>query len=142
MLHAADGDIDLSFFSTDASLRDSWAIKLQSRLEEEQRSPAAMFKIGDVNVINAEVGQLCSLHGRAHPQSLHACMQVRLLKCLVDNIVVDISFNSCGGLCTLAFLENVDRMVSKDHLFKRSIILVNFTDPWARLSSVKRFLPS
>ena len=49
--------------------------------------------------------------------------QVKLLKCLVDNIVVDISFDTLNGLCTLAFLEVVDRHVGRAHLFKRSIIL-------------------
>lgn len=29
------------------------------------------------------------------------------MKCLVQNIVVDISFNQLGGLCTLCFLEQV-----------------------------------
>lgn len=33
--------------------------------------------------------------------------QVKLVKCLVQNIVVDISFNQLGGLCTLCFLEQV-----------------------------------
>ena len=58
---------------------------------------------------------------------LHALRQaqVKLLKCLVDNIVVDISFNQLGGLCTLAFLEEIDRLVRPEHLFKRSIILVS-----------------
>ena len=50
-------------------------------------------------------------------------MQVRLLKCLVDNIVVDISFETLGGLCTVAFLESIDRKLQEDHIFKRSIIL-------------------
>lgn len=57
----------------------------------------------------------------------HAAMpwpQVKLLKCLVDNIVVDISFDTLNGLCTVAFLEAVDRHVGREHLFKRSIILV------------------
>ena len=34
-------------------------------------------------------------------------LQVKIIKCLVDNIVVDISFNQLGGLCTLCFLEEV-----------------------------------
>nr|XP_023892053.1 uncharacterized protein LOC112004059 [Quercus suber]POE61264.1 hypothetical protein CFP56_43666 [Quercus suber] len=50
--------------------------------------------------------------------------EVKLVKCLVQNIVVDISFNQLGGLCTLCFLEKVDRLIGKDHLFKRSIILI------------------
>ena len=33
--------------------------------------------------------------------------QVKIIKCLVENIVVDISFNQVGGLCTLCFLEEV-----------------------------------
>ena len=37
--------------------------------------------------------------------------QVKLIKCLVDNIVVDISFNQVGGLCTLCFLEQVCSLV-------------------------------
>lgn len=39
-------------------------------------------------------------------------MQVKLVKCIVQNIVVDISFNQLGGLCTLCFLEKVS---SEDH---------------------------
>ncbi|XP_058075306.1 uncharacterized protein LOC131223814 isoform X2 [Magnolia sinica] len=50
--------------------------------------------------------------------------EVKLVKCLVQNIVVDISFNQLGGLCALCFLEQVDRLIGKDHLFKRSIILI------------------
>ena len=34
-------------------------------------------------------------------------VQVKIIKCLVENIVVDISFNQVGGLCTLCFLEEV-----------------------------------
>ncbi|KAI7995156.1 hypothetical protein LOK49_LG11G00117 [Camellia lanceoleosa] len=50
--------------------------------------------------------------------------QVKIIKCLVENIVVDISFNQLGGLCTLCFLEEVDHLINQNHLFKRSIILI------------------
>lgn len=33
--------------------------------------------------------------------------QVKLVKCIVQDIVVDVSFNQIGGLCTLCFLEQV-----------------------------------
>ena len=36
--------------------------------------------------------------------------QVKLIKCLVENVVVDISFNQIGGLCTLCFLEEVSQL--------------------------------
>lgn len=67
------------------------------------------------------------------PQSVKATLwsQVKLLKCLVDNIVVDISFDTLNGLCTVAFLEAVDRHVGREHLFKRSIILVRPFSPRA-----------
>ncbi len=42
----------------------------------------------------------------------------------MDNIVVDISFNQYGGLCTLAFLEEIDLKIGGSNIFKRSIILV------------------
>jgi hypothetical protein len=55
-----DGDIDLSVFcsqETAQSIRDSWAVKLQSVIEHEQSSGNAPYKIGDVTVINAEVSK-------------------------------------------------------------------------------------
>ncbi|MCO5571564.1 hypothetical protein L7F22_025308 [Adiantum nelumboides] len=49
---------------------------------------------------------------------------VPVVKCLVENIIVDITFNQLGGLSTLCFLEQVDKEIGQDHLFKKSIILV------------------
>jgi hypothetical protein len=43
-------------------------------------------------------------------------LQVKIVKCLVENIVVDISFNQIGGLCTLCFLEEVCAVLSS-HLW-------------------------
>jgi hypothetical protein len=42
----------------------------------------------------------------------------------VSGISVDISVNQIGGLATLAFLEEVDRLIGRDHIFKRSIVFV------------------
>eukprot|EP00198_Chlamydomonas_reinhardtii_P004682 XP_001694018.1 predicted protein [Chlamydomonas reinhardtii] len=110
-----DGDIDLSIYSYSSraqslkdQLRDTWATTLQLCLEDEANNPHAAFKVANVQVIHAEV---------------------KLLKCLVDNIVVDISFFQIGGLNTYNFLEDVDAFVDKaitarKHLFKDSIILV------------------
>ncbi|KAG7990572.1 hypothetical protein I3843_02G031700 [Carya illinoinensis] len=49
---------------------------------------------------------------------------VKIIKCLVENILADISFDQLGGLCTLCFLEEVDHLINQNHLFKRSIILI------------------
>ncbi|KAL9236156.1 hypothetical protein vseg_010857 [Gypsophila vaccaria] len=97
-----DGDIDLTAFCN-FNFEDTFANEVFSVLEAEDGNPAAKFVVKDVQYIHAEV---------------------KLVKCLVQNIVVDISFNQIGGLCTLCFLEEIDRLIGKDHLFKRSIILI------------------
>ncbi|GAB2288145.1 hypothetical protein Dimus_022488 [Dionaea muscipula] len=50
--------------------------------------------------------------------------QVKLVKCTVGNIAVDISFNQLAGLCALSFLEQVDQFIGKENLFKRCVILI------------------
>ncbi|XP_072975133.1 uncharacterized protein, partial [Typha angustifolia] len=97
-----DGDIDLTALGSSSS--DSTLVSdVRCLLESEEDDEDAEFEIKDVQYINAEV---------------------RLIKCLIQNIVVDISFNQIGGLCTLCFLELVDHQIGKDHLFKRSILLI------------------
>ncbi|KAF4393950.1 hypothetical protein G4B88_025919 [Cannabis sativa] len=97
-----DGDIDLTAFGG-LNVEEALANDVCSVLEREEKNNAAEFVVKDVQLIRAEV---------------------KLVKCLVQNIVVDISFNQLGGLCTLCFLEQVDCLISKDHIFKRSIILI------------------
>ncbi|KAK9724745.1 hypothetical protein RND81_05G095900 [Saponaria officinalis] len=98
-----DGDIDLTAFSEDQNVNDNWAKEVQYMLQMEEKNEYAEFPVKEVQLIHAEV---------------------KIIKCLVDNIVVDISFNQLGGLCTLCFLEEVDNLIGQSHLFKRSIILV------------------
>ncbi|KAI4338931.1 hypothetical protein MLD38_023935 [Melastoma candidum] len=97
-----DGDIDLTAFGG-INAEDTLAHNVFAVLESEDQNEEAEFLVKDVQLIWAEV---------------------KLVKCIIQNIVVDISFNQIGGLCTLCFLEQIDRVIGKDHLFKRSIILV------------------
>ena len=46
------------------------------------------------------------------------------MKCLINNVPFDISLNALGGVSSLAFLEEVDAKIGRNHLFKRSIILI------------------
>ncbi|XP_024312840.1 uncharacterized protein LOC100823912 isoform X3 [Brachypodium distachyon] len=97
-----DGDIDLTVLgnaSCDSTLIDDVYCILGSG---EQNSDAE-FEVKDLEHIDAEV---------------------KLIKCTIENIIVDISFNQTGGICALCFLELVDRKIGKNHLFKRSIILI------------------
>ncbi|KAK9749501.1 hypothetical protein RND81_02G130100 [Saponaria officinalis] len=98
-----DGDIDVTAFGENQILKDTWAVQVRDILESEEKNENAEFRVKEVQYIQAEV---------------------KIIKCLVENIVVDISFNQLGGLCTLCFLEEVDNLINQDHLFKRSIILI------------------
>ncbi|XP_010661910.1 uncharacterized protein LOC100241322 isoform X3 [Vitis vinifera] len=98
-----DGDIDLTAFSNNQNLKDTWANQVRDMLQSEEKNENAEFRVKEVQYIQAEV---------------------KIIKCLVENIVVDISFNQLGGLCTLCFLEEVDHLINQNHLFKRSIILI------------------
>ncbi|PSS09551.1 hypothetical protein CEY00_Acc16573 [Actinidia chinensis var. chinensis] len=97
-----DGDIDLTALSS-LIVEETLARDVITVLQGEEQNDNAEYEVKDTQFIDAEV---------------------KLVKCLVQNIVIDISFNQVGGLCTLCFLEQVDRLVGKDHLFKRSIILI------------------
>ncbi|KAF8081100.1 hypothetical protein N665_0907s0022 [Sinapis alba] len=97
-----DGDIDLTAFGGPWN-DDELAHKVLSVLLREKNNVDAQFIIKDVQLIRAEV---------------------KLVTCVVENLVVDISFNQLGGISTLCFLEKIDHLIGKDHLFKRSIILI------------------
>jgi len=97
-----DGDIDLTSLGY-PNYEDSLASNVLSILEGEEHNSVSEFEVRDIQCINAEV---------------------KLVKCLIQNIVVDISFNQIGGISTLCFLEQVDNKIGKDQLFKRTIILI------------------
>ncbi|KAJ0636743.1 putative Nucleotidyltransferase superfamily [Helianthus annuus] len=79
-----DGDIDLTAFNDSPNLKDSWASEVCDLLQTKEKNENAEFQVKEVQYIQAEV---------------------KIIKCLVENILVDISFNQLGGLCTLCFLE-------------------------------------
>ncbi|KAG9154980.1 hypothetical protein Leryth_012163 [Lithospermum erythrorhizon] len=97
-----DGDIDLTAIHT-PHVDDYLPREVLAILQEEELNENAEYQVRDIQFIDAEV---------------------KLVKCIVQNIVVDISFNQLGGLSTLCFLEQVDQLAGKDHLFKCSILLV------------------
>ncbi|KAA8517526.1 hypothetical protein F0562_017844 [Nyssa sinensis] len=97
-----DGDIDLTAFGG-ASGEDALANDVVSVLEGEDQKRTAEFLVKDVQLIRAEV---------------------RLVKCIVQNIVVDISFNQLGGLCTLCFLEWVGTNNKPVNALSRVVIVL------------------
>ncbi|XP_073024512.1 uncharacterized protein [Primulina eburnea] len=97
-----DGDIDLTVLR-DPGACESLADDVLAILRGEEQNGNSEYQINGIQFIGAEV---------------------KLVKCIVRNILVDISFNQLGGLSTLCFLERVDRLVGRNHLFKRSVILI------------------
>ncbi|XP_039778735.1 uncharacterized protein LOC120646083 [Panicum virgatum] len=97
-----NGDIDLTLVGPeiyDENLENEVCAILKS---EEQREDSE-FEVKGVQYVPAEV---------------------KVVKCLVQNIAVDISVNQIGGLLTFEFLEKVDQKIGKDCLFRRSIMLI------------------
>uniref|UniRef100_A0A6M2EB79 Uncharacterized protein n=1 Tax=Populus davidiana TaxID=266767 RepID=A0A6M2EB79_9ROSI len=95
-----DGDIDLMVLSHQ-NMEEELARGVCTLLQREELDPE--FQVNDVQYIHA---------------------QVKLVKCSVKNISVDISFNQMAGPSALCFLEQVDQLIGQDHIFKRSIILI------------------
>ncbi|PIA32502.1 hypothetical protein AQUCO_04500247v1 [Aquilegia coerulea] len=96
-----DGDIDLTALSSQ-NVEDV-AKGMEAILRHEQQNITSAYEVKDVQYI---------------------CAQVQLIKCLVQSIILDISFNQYGGFSTIHFLQQVDCYIGHGHLFKRSIILV------------------
>jgi hypothetical protein len=72
-------------------------------------------------------------HGSTAPSQRHTLSNVTFSKhnmgfklvCLVDECVeAEVVFNNRNDLCMLAFTDEVDALVGKNHLFKRSILLI------------------
>ncbi|PON79022.1 PAP/25A-associated [Parasponia andersonii] len=102
-----DGDIDLTAFS------------YQNLVEDLAKEVCTILKCDEDSEFQVK-----------GVQYIHA--QVKIVKCTVKNIAVDISFNQVAGLCTLCFMEQVDQLIGKDHLFKCSVIL---TKAWCYYES-------
>lgn len=101
-----DGDIDISVFETTPPAEKNhlpWYTKVWTAFKMIQEKKDSPLIIKDIYFINAEV---------------------KLIKCIVNDIPVDMSSNQAGGLSTLCFLQEVDQLIGRDHLFKRSIILM------------------
>ena len=50
--------------------------------------------------------------------------RTKVLHCMVNNIGVDVTVRQLGSVTALAFLEEADKVLGNDHIFKRSLILI------------------
>jgi len=61
--------------------------------------------------------------------------RTKLAHCLVNNISIDITVNQIGSVITITFLEEVDRFIGYNHLFKRSLILIKVGCTYGHIDS-------
>lgn len=108
--HLPESDIDITVLFTNYFLKSekldtpSWiGTKELNSLKEMLELNAEEYCLEDVTIINAAV---------------------KLIKLYCNGIQIDISFNQIGGICTFSYLEAVDQLVGKDHLFKKAILLI------------------
>lgn len=57
-----DGDIDLTAFSNNQNLKDTWASEVRDMLENEEKNENAEFHVKEVQYIQAEVCPYFSYH--------------------------------------------------------------------------------
>ncbi|KAJ0719605.1 putative polynucleotide adenylyltransferase [Helianthus annuus] len=96
-----EGDIDLTVISVPDSR--NLPLNVYHALLAEEQNGNDEYKLKDIRFIDAKV---------------------KLVKCVVNDITIDISFNQLSGLCALCFLEQMDHLIGRNHLFKRSIVLI------------------
>lgn len=64
-----DGDIDLTAFSKNQNLKETWAHQVRDMLENEEKNEHAEFHVKEVQYIQAEVGPSCFItHKMFHIQ--------------------------------------------------------------------------
>lgn len=99
-----DADLDVSAFFSKA-LNTSWVQRVVNALCQEANVAATdpRFAVRSVTFVNADT---------------------RVVKCQIGRISIDISGNQVGALATLGLFEEIDRLVGRDHLFKRTVLLV------------------
>jgi len=100
-----DGDVDVGFITSgeNGETHDSALDAVCDRLRQLEQKHNSEFQVRNTVLINAEL---------------------RILKCVVQGVPVDISANHVGGACSFAFLDYIDRVIGSNHLFKRTILLV------------------
>ena len=109
-----DGDIDVCLLGPHELLaKDHWTTRLRAHIERAEAASAAAARELDTKPNEFAVSEIHVIHA-----------EVKLMKCICDGVVVDVSANQFGGLATLGFLEEVDAFIGRGSIFKRSIVLI------------------
>lgn len=122
-----DDPLNLAIFLC-RGLENSWYIRLNEKLCR-MSSAKSLSEPENSDNFPRDVGNMESGETEGY---LHTVKNVSFvnengeyrLQCIVDSITVDIRINSKLDLCFVSFLEEVDRSIGSDHLFKKSLLLI------------------
>lgn len=138
-----DDPLSLSIFLC-KGLENSWYLRLNEKLcrmstgvsssphpGNQQPSQPIMSPLGAMSGIAKGLSDIPALDHQENPLG-HIVSNVtfmdengvHILQCLVANMTIDIRVHEKIDLCFYAFLEEFDRAVGKDHLFKKSLSLI------------------
>ncbi|XP_052877268.1 agamous-like MADS-box protein AGL21 [Gossypium arboreum] len=99
-----DGDIDLTALSHQ-NMEENFARYICSILQDNQQNSEVLVQ--DVQYIRHSYHFSFLSHGCLVAAKFERCLEVKIVKCTVNDIPVDISFNQTAGLSALCFLEKV-----------------------------------
>jgi hypothetical protein len=128
-----DDPVTLSIYLC-RGLENSWYLRLNEKLcrmsssLHAQRDPTVDPPEESSSVISSPPESQESLH----PSPAHIIKNVSFmeencehrLQCAIGSYTVDIRATQKVDLCFAAFIEEIDRTVGRDHLFKKSLILI------------------
>jgi hypothetical protein len=105
-----DGDMDVTAFVPTKMIDDAWYVKINEALcfsaVASAQNPSENQGISVRNVSFVNNGE------------------IKEIRSVINNIRVDISTNQLSSLMTETMIERVDEFVGKNHVFKRSLLLI------------------
>ena len=101
-----DGDIDVTAFVPKLT-DDSWFVKINEALclaaYQRNKGDSDGISVSNVSFVNTEI---------------------KMIRSMINGVSVDISTNQVQSLFADSLIERVDRFIGKNHLFKRSLLLL------------------
>jgi len=102
-----DGDLDVGACMPTPHV-DEWFKRLEELLKRESgkrrdSSAGDIYAVQTVVLVNAEI---------------------KLIKCIVNGVLVDLSANTLGAMAPVQLFDAVDKKIGKRHLFKRSVLIL------------------
>ena len=108
-----EGDLDLILFSRSLELSSN----------DEMSYLKKVFNALCDEVVSKEDGT--SVHGDMVIRNVEFInARTKVTHCIVNNVSIDITVDHSSALISLLYLEEIDREIGLNHLFKRSILLI------------------